>query len=125
MRMKCKILLMCFLVFGSAGILAQSDEGGQVFKGQKFISDRTLAQQFAKDVIPSAEERKKKREKTYERWIRIQSILDTSQIKPKRKQKLLHDLKHDPFSLRLRKFLEEHNVVIEKLSSNKLVGIQR
>ena len=120
-----EILLPCFLIFCSIGLLAQSGENNQVFKGQKFISDRTLAQQFANDVIPSAEERKKKRQETHERWILIHSILDTSQIKPKRKQKLLHDLKYDPFSARLQKFLEEHEVVMEKLTGNKLVGIQR
>lgn len=82
----------------------------KMLKERKEFSDRTLFQQFEQKIVPTAQERKQKSEANKVRRQMLLAIIDTSQIKIELKEKLLYDVVHNPFSKRLRKFMEKHQL---------------
>ena len=98
------------VVCGMLCINAQTTMRDKMLKDRKEFSDRTLFQQFEQQLVPTASERKRKSEENKARRELLLAIIDTSQLKLELKQKLQYDVVHDPFSKRLRKFMEKHNL---------------
>lgn len=114
--MKKMLLTGTAVVLGMLSLNAQTTRRDKMLKNRKEFSDRTLFQQFEQKVIPSAEERKKKSEENKARRELLLAIIDTTQIKIELKQKLQYDVVHNPFSKRLRKFMEKYDLK-EKIQS--------
>lgn len=91
-------------------IQAQETRKDKMLKDRKEFSDRTLFQQFEFKLVPTAEERKQKQFQNNARREMLLTIIDTTQIKEQLKLKLKHDVVHNPFSNRLKKFMEEHEL---------------
>ncbi|MEM8927458.1 MAG: hypothetical protein AAGC45_04590 [Bacteroidota bacterium] len=104
------------MVLGMLCLGAQTTRRDKMLKDRKEFSDRTLFQQFEQKMIPTAKERKKKSDENKARRELLLTIIDTSQIKGELKQKLQYDVVQNPFSKRLRKFIEKYNLQ-EKISS--------
>ncbi len=98
------------LMFGAYSLSAQTTMRDKMLKDRKEFSDRTLFQQFDNKMVPTAEERKQKRYENQAKRERLLTIIDTIQLKTELKQKLKYDVMNDPFSGRLRKFLEKHDI---------------
>ncbi len=112
------LLASVLVVLGMLSLCAQTTRRDKMLKNRKEFSDRTLFQQFEQQIIPSAQERKKKSEENKAKRQLLLTIIDTTQIKLELKQKLQHDVVHNPFSKRLRKFMEKHNLKEMMRSSN-------
>lgn len=109
--MKNNLLTMTMLVIFLGPLNAQETMRDEMLKKRKEFSDRTMFQQFERSMVPTAEERQEKQKKIKARRAMLMAILDTtSQIKPELRSKLKRDVVEDPFSPRLRKFLEKHNL---------------
>ena len=104
------------MVLGMLGLSAQATMRDKMLKDRKEFSDRTLFQQFEQQMVPTAQERKEKSEENKARRELLLTIIDSTQIKREIKQRLQYDVVHNPFSKRLRKFIERHNLQ-EKISS--------
>lgn len=98
------------------GVRAQNTMRDKILKNRKEFSDRTLFQQFEQQIIPTAQERKEKSDDNKAKRELLLAIIDTTQIKLELKEKLQHDVVHNPFSRRLKKFMERHNLK-EKVQS--------
>lgn len=81
-----------------------------MLKERNEYSNRTKFQQFEKDLVPSAEERLAKKQKIRARRERLLHIIDTSDIKLELKMGLKDDIVNNPFSKRLRKFMEKNDL---------------
>jgi hypothetical protein len=108
--MKKYLLASTLLVLGAYGLAAQTTMREKMLKDRKEFSDRTLFQRFEQEMVPTAEQRKTKKQQNQERRLMLLTIIDTTQIKADHKQKLKYDVVHNPFSKRLRKFMEKHEV---------------
>jgi len=108
--MKKYLLASAFLVLGACGLAAQTTMKEKMLKDRKEFSDRTLFQRFEQEMVPTAEQRKTKKQQNQERRQILLTIIDTTQIKSELKQKLKYDVVHNPFSNRLRKFMEKREV---------------
>ena len=114
-----KYWLSCVaMVIGVLCISAQTTMRDKMLKDRKEFSDRTLFQQFEQQMVPTANERKKKSEENKARRELLLTIIDTTQMKLELKQKLQFDVVHNPFSKRLRKFMEKHNLQEKLLSTD-------
>ena len=108
--MKKYLLATTLLVFGACRLAAQTTMQEKMLKDRKEFSDRTLFQQFEHEMVPTAEQRKTKKQQNQEKRQILLTIIDTTQIRAELKQKLKYDVVHNPFSNRLRKFMEKHTV---------------
>ena len=114
--MKKAMLTSCAMALGFLCLSAQTTMRDKMLKDRKEFSDRTLFQQFEQQLVPTAQERKEKSEENKVKRELLLTIIDTTQIKGELKQRLQYDVVHNPFSKRLRKFIERHNLQ-EKISS--------
>ncbi|UOY06473.1 hypothetical protein L0P88_21435 [Muricauda sp. SCSIO 64092] len=89
---------------------AQHTKKAEMLEQRKAFSDRTMFQRFEREMVPTAAERTRKREKIKARRDVLLTIIDTSQIRPELKLRLKNDVLDDPFSNRLRKFMEKHKL---------------
>ena len=89
---------------------AQHTRKKEMLEQRKAFSDRTMFQRFEREMVPTAAERTRKREKIKARREVLLTLIDTSQIRPELKLRLKNDVLDDPFSNRLRKFMEKHNL---------------
>ena len=108
--MKKQLFASLFMVLGTLCVCAQTTMRDKMLKDRKEFSDRTLFQQFERKMVPTAEERKQQSEDNKARRQLLLAIIDTSQIKVELQQKLKHDVVHNPFSKRLRKFIEKYGI---------------
>ncbi|MEO0571673.1 MAG: hypothetical protein AAF039_08205 [Bacteroidota bacterium] len=104
------------MVLGMLFVSAQTTMRDKMLKDRKEFSDRTLFQRFEQQIIPTADERKKQSVENKAKRELLLAIIDTTQIKRELKQKLQYDVVHNPFSKRLRKFMEKHSLK-EKMGS--------
>lgn len=118
MGMKKRLLTATALVMGILCLSAQTTMREKMLKDRKEFSDRTLFQQFEQRMVPTANERKRKSEANKVRRQLLLTIIDTSQIKIELKKRLQYDVVHNPFSKRLRKFMEKHNLQEKLLSTD-------
>jgi len=116
--MKNHLLASAVVVFGMLSLNAQPTMRDKMLKDRKEFSDRTLFQQFEQNMVPTANERKLKREENKVRRELLLVIIDTSQIRLELKQKLQYDVVHHPFSKRLRKFMDRYDIK-EKMPSKE------
>ncbi len=106
-----KYVLACIMmVLGIHLGYGQHTKKEEMVKQRKAFSDRTMLQRFEREMVPTAAERTRKREKIKARRDVLLTIIDTSQIRPEVKLRLKNDVLDDPFSNRLRKFMEKHNL---------------
>lgn len=107
--MKVKYLLLSFSLFLVMNINAQESAKEVMLKKQKEYNDRTMVQRFEKKMIPTAAERVQLRKENQEKRQNLLVMIDTSTIiKDKLRAKLQYDAIHDPFSVRLKKFLASY-----------------
>ena len=103
--MKKTLLAFAIWAGGVTVLVAQTTGKDEMLKNRKEFSDRTLFQQFENEMVPSAQERKLKRNQNQAKKERLLAIIDTSQIKLELKKKLQQDVIQDPFSNRLKRFM--------------------
>jgi len=103
-------LLVLMTLFFSSSLLSQTTQREKMLKTRKEYSNKTKFQQFEKDLVPTAEERLAKNEKIKARREKLFKIIDTSDIKSELKLRLKDDIVNNPFSSRLRKFMEKHEL---------------
>ena len=108
--MKKYLLTAAVMMLGILATTAQTTRRDKMLKDRKEFSDRTLFQQFEQKIVPTAHERKKKSEENKAKRQLLLAIIDTTQIKMELKQKLQYDVVHNPFSKRLKKFVEKHKL---------------
>ncbi|MDT0539771.1 MULTISPECIES: hypothetical protein [Croceitalea] len=109
--MKVKYLLFAFAVLMMSGVAAQSSAKESMLKKKKEYSDRTMVQRFEKSMIMTAAERTELRKQNQQKRKELLVLIDTSSIiKDKMRDKLKHDAIHDPFSARLKKFVDAYKV---------------
>ena len=108
--MKKYLLISSLMVLWVLCICAQSTRRDKMLKDRKEFSDRTLFQQFEQQMVPTADERKRKSEENKIKRKLLLAIIDTTQIKIELKKKLQYDVVHNPFSKRLRKFMDKHHI---------------
>lgn len=105
--MKVKHLLFSFSLFLILHVNAQESAKEVMLKKQKEYNDRTMVQRFEKKMIPTASERTDLRKQNQQKRQELLVMIDTSSsIKDKLRVKLKYDVIHDPFSSRLKKFLD-------------------
>lgn len=105
--MKGKCLVLPFVLFLLTFHLnAQESAKEHVLKKQKEYNDRTMVQRFEKTMIPTAADRAQLRKENREKRQNLLVMIDTSTIiKDKLRIRLKHDVIHEPFSSRLKKFV--------------------
>lgn len=108
--MKKTLLAFAIWAGGVTVLVAQTTGKDEMLKNRKEFSDRTLFQQFENEMVPSAQERKLKRNQNQAKKERLLAIIDTSQIKLELKKKLQQDVIQDPFSNRLKRFMERNQL---------------
>ena len=105
--MKGKYIILCFAFFLATTIQAQESAKEAMLKKRTEFNDRTMVQRFEKKLIPTADERRKRRMAYNEKREMLLHMIDTASMKEKYRIKLKYDVLHDPFSNRLQKFLSE------------------
>jgi hypothetical protein len=116
--MKKYLLTSTVIVLGAYIVSGQTTMRDIMLKERKEFSDRTLFQQFEDKMAPTADERKEKMQRNKARRELLLTIIDTTQIKFELKQKLIYDVVHNPFSKRLKKFMDKHSLKEKVLLSN-------
>ncbi len=107
--MKQAIVLLVFGVLCTQTIGAQESAKDAMLKQKTEFNDKTMVQRFERKLIPTAEERRVKRQQNEEKKAALLYLIDTTTaVKEKFKPRLKHDVLHDPFSPRLRKFLAQY-----------------
>jgi len=92
--------------------MGQKKQPKEVVKQPKIvfkIEKRTLLEQYAPDLVLSAEERLKLKKARYKDYLLKKGILDTLQISAAKRKRLLKDLRYKPFSTELSKTLADAN----------------
>lgn len=108
--MKKSLFITLTLVLFATCLSAQATRKDKMLQNRKEFSDRTLFQQFEHKMVPSANERKSKSQENKAKRELLLTMIDTAQIKTDLKLKLQNDVVHNPFSNRLRKFMEKHSL---------------
>ncbi|MEX0274920.1 MAG: hypothetical protein AB3N16_11130 [Flavobacteriaceae bacterium] len=106
----CTILLV--LLFGTGGVLAQEVQQDSMTKIDRMVKAKvkrhTLMECYEPDMVISAEERKQLKKKRILSYYETRNMLDTIDIPDRKRKKLLYDLKWNPRSERLTRFVAEN-----------------
>ncbi len=103
----CWACCLCMLVTGVGGLSAQSSSETKKPKQEEKVQRHTIMEKFAPDISLTAEERQQKRLDRIAEIKFRKSVIDTLDISERRRQKLLTDLKYNPFSDRLNRTMAE------------------
>lgn len=107
--MNVKNLVFACAVLFTIGLSAQDSAKESMLKKKKEYNDRTMVQRFERKMILTASERTELRKQNQQKRQELLVMIDTSSsIKEKLRVKLKYDVMHDPFSSRLKKFLDAH-----------------
>ena len=108
--MKISYTLCVYAFLGIFTATAQNTTAkDKLIEQQKKASKRTVLQRFEKKIIPNLEEQEKNKEAIRLKRESILMLIDSSNlIKDKRRVKLKQDVIENPFSSRLKKFLDLH-----------------
>tara|TARA_R110002167_G_scaffold54350_1_gene154828 strand:- start:2493 stop:2831 length:339 start_codon:yes stop_codon:yes gene_type:complete len=108
-------LALSLVLVGTTCLSAQ-DRNEQPVKQEVSVQRHTMLERFAPDMAPSAQERVEKKKEHLAVIALKQSVLDTMDMPERKRQKLLEDLRKNPFSNRLQqafadvKFEEEDGI---------------
>ncbi|WP_430908038.1 hypothetical protein [Maribacter sp. 2-571] len=98
---------VCLLFLGIGNAIAQTTESTKENRTTKEVQRHTIMEKFAPDISLTATERQQKRlDRIAEIELR-KSVIDTLDISERRRQKLLIDLKYNPFSERLNRTMAD------------------
>ncbi len=105
--MKTKYVLCVFAFLSFFVVTAQSSAKEKMEQEKAIKSKRTVLQRFDKKIIPSQEERQRRMDEIQLKRESILMLIDTSSvIKDRHRAKLKQDVIDNPFSSRLKKFLD-------------------
>jgi len=115
---------LCISALGLAQEKEEKSESGKektkvILKKDFEIEKHTIMERFETDFVVSADDRadlKRKRIADAEHTIRV---LDTMDISDRKKRLILRDLKYNPFSERLSKFIAETKFEEQASNDNK------
>ncbi len=124
---KLKVMLGIFLCISALGLAQEKEEKSEsgkektkvILKKDFEIEKHTIMERFETDFVVSADDRadlKRKRIADAEHTIRV---LDTMDISDRKKRLILRDLKYNPFSERLSKFIAETKFEEQASNDNK------
>ena len=103
--------LFTFILMAVAPIaMAQTTMKDKMLQQRKQKSEQAVFERFGSDIMLDEEARKTKMERNKARRELLLAIIDTTQIKREFKQKLRQDVLFDPFSNRLKKFIEKNGL---------------
>lgn len=97
----------CLVFLALTQLSAQEKTESIVLKKDYQIQKHTLMERFEPEYVVSAEERAAMKNKRIEEAEYTLSVLDTIDLSNRKKKRLLHDLKYNPVSVRLNKFMVE------------------
>lgn len=97
----------CVFIFASTQVVAQEDSDTAVLKKDFKIQKYTIMERFESDFMISAEERADLKKKRIADAEHARNVLDTIDISDRKRRLLIRDLKYNPFSERLNKFIAE------------------
>lgn len=96
---------VCLLFFSTSSLFAQENPERVILKKDFEIRKYTIMERFEPELIISAEERAEMKMKRIEEAEYTLNVLDTMKISNRKRHLLLRDLKYNPFSNRLNKFI--------------------
>lgn len=95
----------CILFFALTQLSAQEKTKSIVLKKDFEIQKHTIMERFEPGYVVSVAERAEMKNKRIEDTEYTLSVLDTIEISNRKRRQLLHDLKYNPLSVRLNKFI--------------------
>jgi hypothetical protein len=107
MRTLRTLLFVPFFLVSTFQIVAQGETDTIIVQKGFEILEHTFMERFEPAYVVSAQERAEMKRKRIANTEFTLSILDTIQISNRKRKLLLHDLKYNPFSDRLSKFIVE------------------
>lgn len=109
-----KILLLSFFLLGW-GLASFGQETAKTVMMEKKKAKDTLdvIDFFDASVAKTQKDLEQRRQTNKEKRQRMLRLINSSDLKERQKEKLSHDVLHNPFSSRLRKFVQAHKQMQE------------
>ncbi|MFS4447503.1 hypothetical protein [Maribacter sp. 2307UL18-2] len=95
----------CIVFFALTQLSAQEKTKSIVLKKDFEIQKHTIMERFEPGYVVSATERAEMKNKRIKNAEYTLGVLDTIEISNRKRKQLLHDLKYNPLSVRLNKFI--------------------
>ena len=111
-------MVACILFFSAFQVLAQERPELPIIKKDFEIRKHTIMERFEPELVISPKKRAEMKEKRIEDAAYTLKVLDTMKISNRKRNQLLRDLKYNPFSHRLNKFIVESKFDDEEVVKN-------
>ena len=117
MRTRRTFIFTLILLVSALSLLAQDKTEEVKLKKDFEIQKHTIMERFETDYMASAQERAELKEKRIADAEFTLSVLDTIKISERKRKLLLRDLKYNPFSDRLTKFIVDSKFEDEEVEN--------
>ncbi|WP_343486267.1 hypothetical protein [Allomuricauda sp. d1] len=103
--MKKKLLPFLFVILGVTTMTAQVTAKSVMIQKKQAQDSLDVIDRFDSSLAISGLDLKKSHEQSKKKRERLLRLISSSDLKQRQKEKLSHDVMHNPFSLRLKKFV--------------------